>query len=66
MANDQTNEFNVDTDHAVAKIDKLTEAFARLNAELAKLSDLNHGGMTLEIIGEIVLLTVKPAKSEAS
>lgn len=46
---------------ATEALDKLAEAVERVNAALSKLNGKDHGGITVEIVGQIARAEVKRA-----
>jgi len=55
-----------DVEAATAKVHKLADAVKRLNAEIAKVGDTAHGGLSLTIAGEVVEMQVHPRGAEVT
>ena len=58
----------IDIDVDVQSVEKATEAFKRFKAAidsaaeaLARLGGLNHGGVVIRMVGEVMECEVKPA-----
>lgn len=54
-----------DVEEATAAVNRLTQAFEALNAELEKLGDKRHGGVTLTMVGGVAEAEVKPYRGDA-
>lgn len=50
--------------HATKRINRMADAVSRLNGELEKLGDKRHGGVTVEIVGNIAVATVAPPRDD--
>jgi hypothetical protein len=59
-------ELSVDTESAVNAIEKLTDAVERLEAALKKLGGAPHGGIRMEIAGDVALISVAPATTDGN
>ena len=64
MTDQEINTLNADCvtyERAAAALERMADAVARLNCEMAWLAGKEHGGVLLRIIGELMTAEVKPA-----
>jgi len=61
MENSELNlRVSVSTDTAVQSLDRLTNAAERCSAALQELGRVPNGGITIDVVGDVARIEIKP------